>query len=146
MRSAITTAIIFASLAGQAFADDKGGAFQPYVDRVNAINALGGSYHISGWCESSCAAYLGVRKLCIEADAEVWVHGVGAGRALHDPNPWVQDSAILPSENSRLLWLISKARPALARYISATGYLNTRELKQLSTRDLIALGVPTCKQ
>jgi hypothetical protein len=67
-------------------ASDLGGKLLAYTAQVDRLNRENREKRISGVCASACSVFLGVRRICIERDAQVWFHGAYKPASLR-PDP-----------------------------------------------------------
>jgi hypothetical protein len=134
-----TTLMIAAAAAlliapGRPRADDLGGNLRSYIADVNRLNREGSPMRIRGRCASACSVYLGVRRVCVEGEAEVWFHAASLpGNGQPDPTGSLEMLAMYP--------------PAVRRWAIATGALEQTKWSvrhRLSGAQLIAMGVARC--
>lgn len=55
--------------------NDRGGALQPRLDRLERFRRLGTEVEIRGTCKSACTVYLALERVCVTRDAKVAFHG-----------------------------------------------------------------------
>jgi len=65
---------VLVSAPSSARAGDLGGNLLTYTAQVDRLNREKREKRISGVCASACSVFLGVRRVCIERDAQVWFH------------------------------------------------------------------------
>jgi hypothetical protein len=56
-----------------------GGKFAAFDPVVSQYNQTGELFRISGYCQSSCTLFLGIRNVCVEPGAELTFHAGNAG-------------------------------------------------------------------
>jgi hypothetical protein len=65
---------------------DHGGKLLAYTAQVDRLNREKRAKRISGVCASACSVFLGVRRVCVERDAQVWFHAAYEPASLR-PDP-----------------------------------------------------------
>ncbi|MDB5651079.1 MAG: hypothetical protein JWL62_2599 [Hyphomicrobiales bacterium] len=114
--------------------DDRGGNLRAYVTDVARLNRDQLEKRIGGLCASACTVYLGVKKVCVEPDAEVWFHAAFLpGSTKPDPTGSLEMLSYYPPNVRR--WAI--ARGALEQIEWSTDH-------KLTGDQLIAMGLRRC--
>jgi hypothetical protein len=115
---------------------DTGGNIRAYAAEVSRLNRSQSVKVISGVCASACTMYLGVKKVCVEPDAEIWFH-----------------AAQLPGDNRPdplgSLKMLSYYPRKVRTWAIQTGALEKTEwdgANVLTGRQLINMGVARCRK
>jgi hypothetical protein len=91
----------------------KGGWYRDFRPEIERANATGELFRIKGHCQSNCTLFPGLRNVCVERGATLLFH------AGHD-----RQRNINAASTQRML---SAYNPALRRYVTEKGYMNTLE-------------------
>jgi hypothetical protein len=110
--------LILLTLSSSAFAATsekfgKGGWYRDFRPEIERANATGELFRIKGHCQSNCTLFLGLRNVCVERSATLLFH------AGHD-----RQRNINAASTQRML---NAYNPALRRYVTENGYMNTLE-------------------
>ena len=115
---------------------DAGGNIRAYAAEVSRLNRTGSVKVISGVCASACTMYLGVKKVCVEPDAEVWFH------AAHLPG----DDRPDPLGSLEMLSYYPKKVRAWAIRVGALERTEWDGVNVLTGRQLIDMGITGCRK
>ena len=110
---------------------DGGGRIGDYLDVVAALNASDAPLEIEGVCASACTMKLGVKRVCIHANAQLWFH---SARSPITGNADPLANAIMMQEYP----------PGIRAWVERSGALQTLNLKLMSGAEAIGLGVRDC--
>src|SRR5215207_2492541 len=83
---ALTVLAVIVSAPAYAQEGDLGGNLGAYTAKVDRFNRENRTKRISGVCASACSVFLGVRRVCVERDAQVWFHAAYEPASLR-PDP-----------------------------------------------------------
>jgi hypothetical protein len=115
---------------------DSGGNIHAYAAAVDYLNNAGRKKAIVGVCVSACTMYLGVRKVCVDPEAELWFH------AAHLPSNTRPDPA-------GSLIMLSHYPKHVRAWVIQVGALERTEWDGravLSGRQLIGMGIRACRK
>ena len=115
---------------------DTGGNIRAYAAEVSRLNRSQSVKVISGVCASACTMYLGVKKVCVEPDAEVWFH------AAHLPG----DDRPDPLGSLEMLSYYPKKVRAWAIRVGALEKTEWDGVNVLTGRQLIDMGITGCRK
>jgi len=111
-----------------------GGKFSDYDPIVYQYNASGERFRIRGRCRSACTMFLGIRNVCVEPTAVFQFHAGSVELGGTRVQSAISSAHMMAHYNSRL-----------RTYLEAGKYLETRDLHNITGRDMIAkFGYPAC--
>jgi hypothetical protein len=116
-------------------AGDLGGKLRAYTAQVERLNREKRAKRISGVCASACSVFLGVRRVCIERDAQVWFHAA------------YQPASLRPDPTGSLVMLSYYPR-RVRRWVIQTGALEQTSWSaehMLTGEQLIQMGLSPCR-
>lgn len=106
--------------------------FQRFQNVIARYNASGERFRIDGHCQSACTMFLSIRNVCVTPNARLLFHAGGNRR-----------QGIIPARTQDML---NSYNPALRKFITDNGYMETFTFRSISGRDIIGrFGYPACK-
>jgi hypothetical protein len=103
-----------------------GGRTRDFAVDVQRYRQSGEQFRITGHCQSACTMFLALRNVCIEPSARLLFHAGKTARGTRD--------------------MLNSYNPALKRYLTARGVMESAAFHTISGRDMIRLfGYRACR-